>query len=119
MLTIIDIHASGVDNDFTMPSKAPLSFPFEAKLLADFGERLRLARLRRRLTAVVVSERAHISRPTLAKAERGDPSVTLGTYLRILAIYGLENDLSTVAAAQYIVRRLQDLALPALRKTRK
>ncbi len=101
-----------------MPSKAPLAYPSEAKLLADFGERLRLARLRRRLTALVVAERANISRPTLAKAERGDPSVTLGTYLRILAIYGLENDLSIVAGDDVLGRRLQDLALPAPRKAR-
>lgn len=102
-----------------MPGKAPLAFPFEARLLADLGERLRLARLRRRLTAVVVAERANISRPTLAKAERGEPSVTLGTYLRILAIYGLENDLSIVAGDDALGRRLQDLALPAPRKARK
>jgi DNA-binding XRE family transcriptional regulator len=119
MLIIIDIYTSGVDNDYTMPSKAPLAFPSEAKLLADLGERMRLARLRRRLTAVVVAERTNISRPTLSKVERGDPSVTLGTYLRILAIYGLENDLSVVAGDDLLGRRLQDLALPAPRKTRK
>ena len=119
MLTIIDIYLIGVHNDFTMPSKAPLGFPSEVKLLADLGERLRLARLRRRLTALVVAERANISRPTLAKAERGDPSVTLGTYLRILAIYGLENDLAIVAGDDVLGRRLQDLALPAPRKGRK
>jgi hypothetical protein len=116
--TIIDTQVSAVDNGFTMPSKAPLAYPSEAKRLADFGERLRLARLRRRLTAIVVAERANISRPTLAKAERGDPSVTLGTYLRILAIYGLENDLSIVAGDDVLGRRLQDLALPAPRKSR-
>ena len=119
MLIIIDIYKSCVDNDFTMPSKAPLAFPSEAKLLADLGERMRLARLRRRLTAVVVAERANISRPTLAKVERGDPSVTLGTYLRVLAIYGLETDLSIVAADDVLGRRLQDLALPAPRKARR
>ena len=108
-----------VDNGFTMPSKAPLAFPSEAKLLADLGERLRLARLRRRLTAIAVAQRADISRPTLAKAERGDSSVTLGTYLRILAIYGLENDLATIAGDDVLGRRLQDLALPVPRKSRK
>jgi transcriptional regulator with XRE-family HTH domain len=102
-----------------MPSKAPLAFPSEGRLLADFGERLRLARLRRRLTAVVVAERANISRPTLAKAEHGDPSVTLGTYLRILVIYGLGNDLSILAGDDVLGRRLQDLALPAPRRGRK
>lgn len=99
-----------------MPGKAPLGFPSEAKLLSELGERLRLARLRRRLTAVGVAGRANISRPTLAKAERGDPSVTLGTYLRLLAIYGLENDFSSVAADDVLGRRLQDLALTAPRK---
>lgn len=101
-----------------MPSKAPLAFPAEARLLADFGERLRLARQRRRLTALAVAERANISRPTLAKAERGDPSVTLGTYLRLLAIYGLEADLADVAGDDALGRRLQDLALPAARARR-
>lgn len=119
MLTNIDNQISCVDNGFTMPSKAPHAYPSEAKLLTDFGERLRLARLRRRMTAVVVAERANISRPTLAKAERGDPSVTLGTYLRILAIYGLENDLSIMVADDVLGRRLQDLALPAPRRARK
>ena len=119
MLIIVDIFLSGVDNGFIMPSKAPLAFPSDAKLLADLGERLRLARLRRRLTAVVVAERANISRPTLAKAERCDASVTLGTYLRIFAIYGLENDLSTLAGDDVLGRRLQDLTLPAPRKGRK
>jgi hypothetical protein len=119
MLIIVDIFQHDVYNGFIMPSKAPLAFPSETKLLADLGERLRLARLRRRLTAVVVAERANISRPTLAKAERGDPSVTLGTYLRILAIYGLECDLSNVAGDDVLGRRLQDLALPAPRKGRK
>jgi transcriptional regulator with XRE-family HTH domain len=67
---------------------------------------------------VVVAERANISRPTLAKVERGDPSVTLGTYLRILAIYGLENDLSVVAGDDILGRRLQDLALSRTKKVR-
>jgi transcriptional regulator with XRE-family HTH domain len=71
------------------------------------------------LTAVAVAERANVSRPTLAKVERGDPSVTLGTYLRILAIYGLERDLSILAGDDALGRRLQDLALPAPRKGRK
>lgn len=101
-----------------MPSKAPLIFSSESKLLTELGERLRLARLRRRLTTTTVAERCGISRPTLFKVERGDPSVTLGTYLRVLAIYGLNGDLATVASDDVLGRRLQDLALPAARKGR-
>lgn len=102
-----------------MPSPAPLSFPSEAKLLAEFGERLRLARLRRRLTTSTVAQRCGISRPTLAKVERGEPSVTFGTYLRVLAVYGLEGDLAALADDDALGRRLQDLALPAVRKGRR
>lgn len=99
-----------------MPSKAPLPFPSEARLLAEFGERLRLARLRRRLTTTTVAARCGISRPTLVKVEHGDPSVTFGTYLRVLAIYGLEGDMGAVANDDLLGRRLQDLQLMPARK---
>jgi transcriptional regulator with XRE-family HTH domain len=88
-------------------------------LLAELGERLRLARLRRRLTATTVAQRCDISRPTLTKVERGDASVTLGTYLRVLATYGLDGDLAAVAGDDALGRRLQDLALPTPRKGRR
>lgn len=102
-----------------MPSKAPLAFSSESKLLADFGERLRLARLRRRLATATVAERCGISRPTLAKVERGNASVTLGTYLRVLSVYGLDGDLAAVASDDVLGRRLQDMDLPAARKGRR
>ena len=102
-----------------MPSPAPIAFPSESRLLADFGERLRLARLRRRLTATTVAGRSGISRPTLTKVERGDPSVTFGTYLRVMSVYGIEADLKAIAADDALGRRLQDLALPAVRRGRR
>ena len=102
-----------------MPSQSPPAFLAEAKLLADLGERLRLARLRRRLTATTVAARCGVSRPTLTKVERGEPSVTLGTYLRVLSIYGLDGDLAAVAGDDTLGRRLQDLALSAVRKGRR
>lgn len=101
---------------FYMPSKSPLIFPSETKLLADLGERMRLARLRRRLTTSTVAERSSISRPTLNKVEKGDPSVTFGTYLRVLAVYGLGADVINLAADDKLGRRLQDLELSAPRK---
>ena len=102
-----------------MPKKAPVQFPSESRLLVDLGERLRLARLRRSLTTTTVAERCGISRPTLAKVERGEPSVTFGTYLRVLFVYGIEKDLAAVAFDDELGRRLQDLALPASRKGRR
>lgn len=94
-----------------MPSKPAPSYPSELVLLADLGERLRLARLRRKLTATAVAQRAGISRTTLYNAECGDAAVTLGTYLRVLATLGLENDLDLIAADDKLGRKLQDLAL--------
>jgi len=96
-----------------MPSKPPVIFPNEQRLLAAFGERIRLARLRRKLNTTTVSQRAGLSRSTLYNAERGDAGVTLGSYLRILATLGLEGDISTLAADDALGRKLQDLGLEA------
>ncbi|WP_374406587.1 helix-turn-helix domain-containing protein [Hydrogenophaga sp.] len=94
-----------------MPSKPPVVFPEEQSLLAQLGERIRLARLRRQLSNAAVSGRAGISRSSLYKVEAGDAGATLGTYLRVLAVLGLENDLNGVAADDKVGRKLQDLAL--------
>lgn len=94
-----------------MPSKPPPVFPQEQRLLAQLGERIRLARLRRQLSNAAVSGRAGISRTSLYKVEAGDAGATLGTYLRVLAALGLENDLNGVAADDKVGRKLQDLAL--------
>jgi len=102
-----------------MPSPAPLLYPRQAKLVADFGQRLREARLRRRFTASLVAERADISRQTLTKVERGDPSVTLGTYVRVLVAVGLESDVALVAKDDVVGRRLQDSELGAPKRARK
>ncbi len=101
-----------------MPSKPPLVFPQEQRLLAGLGERLRLARLRRKLSSAVVAQRAGISRTSLYKAEAGDPGATLGTYLRVLAVLGLEGDIESLAADDKVGRKLQDLALVKAAPTR-
>lgn len=94
-----------------MPSKPPIVFPQEQRLLTELGERLRLARKRRKLSNAVVAQRAGISRGTLYKVEAGDPGATLGSYVRVLAVLGLEGDLQQLAADDRVGRKLQDLAL--------
>jgi transcriptional regulator with XRE-family HTH domain len=94
-------------------------YPAQAKLLAAFGERLRLARLRRRLSLETVCERAGISKMTLFRAEQGNPAVALGTYLRILSVLKLESDLERVASDDKLGRLLQDTDLPERRHRRK
>ena len=52
--------------------------------LADIGQGVRLARLRRRQTARELADRVGISLRTLQKLERGDPGVALGTFATAL-----------------------------------
>jgi len=96
-----------------MPRKSPVVFPQEQRLLSRLGERLKLARLRRKLSNVVVAQRAGISRASVYKVEAGDPGATLGTYLRVMAVLGLEGDIEELAADDKLGRKLQDLALEA------
>lgn len=115
---MVDKYIIIVHNGIKMPSKPPITFPTEQRVLTALGERLRLARRRRKLTTITVAERAGISRTTLYKAEAGDPGVTLGTYVRILATLGMERDFDYLAADDKVGRTLQDLALAPASKRR-
>jgi transcriptional regulator with XRE-family HTH domain len=101
-----------------MQKKGPLNFPSEILLLTGLGERLKLARLRRRYTTTLVAKRCGISRTTLAKVEKGDPSVTFGTYLRVLSVLGLVDDIAALAADDKLGRKLQDLELTVPKGTK-
>ena len=71
-----------------MPTKIKTS-PAVRRELRTLGASLRQARLRRRLTQKLVAERAGMTRPTLRRAERGDPSVSAGSYALFLQALGL------------------------------
>jgi len=94
-----------------MPSKKQPIFPSERKMLAELGERLKLARLRRKISAETLAERSSISRMTLHRAEQGSPAVSMGTYLRILAALHLQDDINLLAADDKLGRKLQDIEL--------
>ena len=99
-----------------MGRERPTLLPKHARLLTEVGDHLRLARLRRRLTAAQVAERADISRSTLYLLEKGDAGASLGNLLRVLAVLGLENDLPRVGADDVLGRKLQDAGLKSPRK---
>ena len=86
--------------------------------MAALGERLRLARLRRSLTGVLFAERMGVSRDTLHRLERGDPGISLGTYLRALRVLGLDSDIDLLARDDVLGRKLQDERLTRRRRGR-
>ena len=81
------------------------------KILIELGENIKLARLRRKLSMKQVAERAGISRTTLYEIERGKPNVSLGNYVQVLFVIGLEEDLLNVAKDDLLGRKLQDAKL--------
>ena len=90
---------------------APLLPPMERRL-SRLGERIRTARLRRRLSATLVAERAGMSVTTLRNVENGGMGVTIGAYAAVLHVLGLDGDLDAIAEVDTLGRDLQDAALP-------
>lgn len=82
------------------------------EILRTMGEQIKLARLRRNLTAELVAERAGISRATLWKIESGNPSCAMGSYAAVLhALNYMDKDLLLVAKDDELGRKMQDLHL--------
>jgi transcriptional regulator with XRE-family HTH domain len=94
-----------------MAKRVALLLPPLERRLARLGERIRTARLRRRLSAKLAAERAGMSVMTLRSVERGGMGVTIGAYVAALHVLGLDGDLDAVAAADPLGRDLQDAAL--------
>jgi len=81
-----------------MKSQATNTLPRPARLaLVKLGEDMTVARKKRRISTVSMAERAFISRGTLYKVERGDPTVSMGIYATVLSILGLVDGLAKVA----------------------
>lgn len=106
-----------------MKEKKTTLLPRIEKVLVEVGENIKLARLRRKLSAEQVAERANTTRPTLRSIEQGSGSVTIGIYAQVLFVLGMEKDLLKLAGDDPLGRRLQDAKLlvkeRAPKKTRK
>ena len=90
--------------------------PKYERLLANLGENLRLARLRRKLSAEQVAERAGVSRTTLHLMENGSAGTSLGKFVQVLAVLGLEQDLTQVGIDDVLGRKLEDARLTETRR---
>ena len=103
-----------------MGRKAVLILPGTAEILSRMGDQIRLARLRRNLSVELVAERADISRATLWKVEKGDPSVAIGIYAAVLhALNNMDTDFLLVAKDDVMGRTMQDLELSVRKRARK
>lgn len=95
-----------------MNRKNIVLMPKTAKILEQTGEQIKLARLRRNLSAEIVAERAGISRTTLWAVEKGSSSVAIGAYASVLhALNGMDVDLLLIAKDDALGRELQDMSL--------
>lgn len=99
-----------------MDSRKILLLPKQAKTLTTLGENIKLARLRRKLTAEQVAERAGISRRTLVSVEKGLPGVAMGIYVQVLFVLGLSDDILDVASDDKLGRKLMDANLSSPKK---
>lgn len=72
------------------------------RALRKLGADIRNARKRRRITTHLMAERIGISRLTLQKIERGEPTVSMGSYAMALHILGKLDQL------EHIIDRSQD-----------
>lgn len=102
-----------------MGREKPVLLPKHKKILEEFGENIRLARLRRKFSTEQVAERANISRPTLTAIEKGSESVGIGMYLQVLIVLGLEKDILLLAKDDELGRKLQDANLGAKESPKK
>ena len=95
-----------------MKPKRTLLLPKAARSLVILGQNVKLARIRRRITAAMMCERAGISHATLTAIEQGRSSVSMAGYMSVLFCLNLHKDIEKVAADDELGRELQDLRLP-------
>jgi transcriptional regulator with XRE-family HTH domain len=65
--------------------------------LQRLGARIREARVHRRLRQQDVAEKARVSRGTIEAVESGEPGTSIGTYIQVLWVLGLDRELELVA----------------------
>lgn len=73
-----------------MPSKTPAPTTAVTEKLANLGQQIRTHRKALRVNATTTAQAAGLSRVTLHRIERGEPSVTIGAYLNVMAALGLD-----------------------------
>ena len=113
---------TSIMNVMRKPQLAPKAPIPVRRALRKMGHDIRDARLRRRIPATILAERASISRTTLHKLEQGDAGVSLGIYATVLFVLGMIDRLAGVADARHdaVGMELEEEHLPErIRLTRR
>ena len=89
-----------------------------ASAVGVLGTSIRAFRLKRRWSVALLAQRVGVSKPTITKIERGDPSVSIGTVFEAALIVGVDlyGDNSELAGS---VARNELALLPQRGRTRR
>ena len=101
-----------------MTRPARTLFPGTQRRATALGERLKAARLRRRMSEAEMAARVMVSRPTLRKLEAGDLTVSVAVLARVLEVLTLDEDLDRLAENDELGHRLADARTPRPHRTR-
>lgn len=80
-----------------MANKVSLPLP-AGHALRKLGRDIAVARRKRRISTADMAARLFVSRDTLWRLERGDPTVSAGTLATVLFVLGLHDRLGNLAA---------------------
>ncbi|MCP4395571.1 MAG: helix-turn-helix domain-containing protein [Alphaproteobacteria bacterium] len=96
-----------------MSNKTNFPIPMQ-KAMRKLGKDISDARRRRRITMELMAERAGISRRTLVKIEKGEPTVSMGGYASVIFALGMTDRLKDLMDASYDLtgRELEEEHLP-------
>ena len=84
-------------------------FPRQQRIVVQLGENIELALKRRHISHELLHQRTGISKPTLRRIIRGDSTVSIGHYMSVLSVLGLENDLGMVASDRVLIGKLESI----------
>ena len=71
-----------------------------SRALRKLGHDIKDARRRRRIPMAIAAERASISKPTFIRVERGESTVSIGSYATVLYVLGMGDRLGELAASK-------------------
>lgn len=81
-----------------MTARTDATSVLDRQLLLQLGERLKCVRRQEGLSGAGLAKLVGISRTTLAAIESGDPSPSMGNYVRVMSALGVSADLALLAS---------------------